>query len=166
MLAKSFEILTKYQVYGIDMSRKGKKVVFDVGDAVMARWPGSKLWYEAVVLSTNYEEDVFQIRFPDGQENEVPYSHIAVSIKTNLFSYCSIMTAVIVVIIFLYFLIVDVLQIHVISNIFVAYALAFKSKIVKCDRQSDVPFFFNFFFAERQYKIAPSNFKMIRTKFV
>ncbi|XP_046848396.1 LOW QUALITY PROTEIN: delta(14)-sterol reductase TM7SF2-like [Xenia sp. Carnegie-2017] len=59
------------------MSRKGKKVGFDVGDAVMARWPGSKLWYEAVVLSTNYEEDVFQIRFPDGQENEVPYSHIA-----------------------------------------------------------------------------------------
>jgi hypothetical protein len=54
---------------------------FDVGEVVMARWPGSKLWYEAVVLSTNYEEDQFQLRFPDGQENEVPQSHLMVRIE-------------------------------------------------------------------------------------
>ena len=47
----------------------------------MAKWPGSKLWYEAVVLSTNYEDDQFQLRFPDGQENEVPYSHLSVRFK-------------------------------------------------------------------------------------
>lgn len=43
----------------------------------MAKWPGSVLWYEAVVLSTNNEGDLFQLRFPDGQENEVPYSHLS-----------------------------------------------------------------------------------------
>ena len=55
-----------------------KKVLFQVGEEIMARWPGSKLWYEAVVLSVNYEEDLFLLRFPDGQENEVPYSHLSV----------------------------------------------------------------------------------------
>ena len=54
------------------------RVSYDVGEAIMARWPGSKLWFEAVVLSINYDEDQFLLRFPDGQENEVPYSHLSV----------------------------------------------------------------------------------------
>ncbi|XP_028409831.1 delta(14)-sterol reductase-like [Dendronephthya gigantea] len=59
-------------------SDKGvKKVIFQVGEEIMARWPGSQLWYEAVVLSVNYEEDIFLLRYPDGQENEVPYSHLS-----------------------------------------------------------------------------------------
>ena len=53
------------------------RINYDVGEVVMARWPGSKLWYEALVLSTNYDDDQFLLRFADGQENEVPYSHLS-----------------------------------------------------------------------------------------
>ena len=62
------------------MSRdaKPKQTSYAEGEEIMAKWPGSVLWYEAVVLSTNYEGDLFQLRFPDGQENEVPYSHLSV----------------------------------------------------------------------------------------
>ncbi len=55
--------------------------IYTIGEEVMARWPGSNLWFEAVVLSTNYEDDLFQLRFADGQENEVPYSHLSVRFK-------------------------------------------------------------------------------------
>lgn len=60
---------------------KSKKL-YEVGETVRARWPGSKLWFEAVVLSANYEDDSFHLRFNDGQENEVPYSYLAVRIES------------------------------------------------------------------------------------
>ena len=58
------------------------KTKYSEGEEIMARWPGSKLWFEAVVLSTNYEDDLFHLRFPDGQENEVPFSHLAVCLTS------------------------------------------------------------------------------------
>ena len=65
------------------MSRR-HKYVYEEGEEVMARWPGSTLWYEAVVLSVNYDADQFQLRFVDGQENEVPYSHLSVRFEDFL----------------------------------------------------------------------------------
>ena len=61
------------------MTRGGKqRLAYEEGEEVMAKWPGSNLWYEAVVLSANYEDDVFKLRFSDDQENEVPLSHLSV----------------------------------------------------------------------------------------
>lgn len=57
------------------------KLTFSEGEEIMARWPGSQLWFEAVVISTNDKGNVFLLRFADGQENEFPLSHLSVWFK-------------------------------------------------------------------------------------
>ena len=64
-----------------------RTVVYEEGEEVMAKWPGSSLWYEAVVLSANYKDDVFKLRFSDGQENEVSVSHV--SVRFEFISKCN-----------------------------------------------------------------------------
>jgi len=51
---------------------------FEVGDSVMAKWPGSSLYYEGIVKS--YDNSEYLIRFNDSDESEysVKYSHVRV----------------------------------------------------------------------------------------
>ena len=57
---------------------RGRKHL-SVGEEVMGKWPGSPLWYEAIVVSIDYDKNTCVLQFNDGQENEIPISHVSVS---------------------------------------------------------------------------------------
>ncbi|XP_071784735.1 delta(14)-sterol reductase TM7SF2-like [Asterias amurensis] len=42
---------------------------YSVGESVMVKWPGSALWYPAVIMSI--EDDEYKVRFEEGTEDEV-----------------------------------------------------------------------------------------------
>ena len=48
------------------------------GQTVMAKWPGSHLWFHAKVLKT-LEGDKYVVRFEEGTEEEVAAHHVLVS---------------------------------------------------------------------------------------
>ncbi|XP_071485051.1 delta(14)-sterol reductase TM7SF2-like [Diadema antillarum] len=43
---------------------------FDVGTAVMAKWPGSNLWFKSTILDVT--EDGYSVRYEDGTEEDIP----------------------------------------------------------------------------------------------
>lgn len=57
---------------------------YEVGEEVMAKWPGSELWYEATVQSIDYDDKKSVVQYKDGQQNEVTFSQMAVSIESFL----------------------------------------------------------------------------------
>ena len=51
-----------------------------VGEKVMAKWPGSALYYPAVVTSLGEGGDSYAIKFEDGTEEELIEKHVTVSV--------------------------------------------------------------------------------------
>ena len=45
----------------------------------MVKWPGSALWYPAMILSI--EDDEYKVRFEEGTEDEVTAESIRVSLE-------------------------------------------------------------------------------------
>ena len=52
---------------------------YSVGESVMVKWPGSALWYPAMILSI--EDDEYKVRFEEGTEDEVTAESIRVSLE-------------------------------------------------------------------------------------
>jgi len=52
---------------------------WSVGDKIMAKWPGSALYFHAVIKSTyDEEDDEVEVLFSDGSQMKVPLKHILV----------------------------------------------------------------------------------------
>ena len=51
---------------------------FKVGDEVMAKWPGSNLWFKSKILAVT--EDEYKVRYTDGTEEEIPKKDVMVRI--------------------------------------------------------------------------------------
>ena len=49
-----------------------------VSEKVMAKWPGSALWFPAVVIGTGTDEDSYKVKFEDGTEVELGEKHVTV----------------------------------------------------------------------------------------
>lgn len=62
-----------------DKPTNRKMKAFEVGEEVMAKWPGSDLWYEAIVESVDHQMKKCVVKYKDGQENGVSFSQMAVS---------------------------------------------------------------------------------------
>ncbi|XP_072031774.1 delta(14)-sterol reductase TM7SF2-like isoform X3 [Amphiura filiformis] len=46
------------------------------GEKVMAKWPGSALWFPAVVLSIGDDGESYEVRFEDGTEDDLSERHV------------------------------------------------------------------------------------------
>lgn len=55
------------------------KIRFPVGEKVMAKWPGSALYFHAVVTKVTDEEGTVEVRFEDGTDMELPAHYVSVS---------------------------------------------------------------------------------------
>uniref|UniRef100_S4R4L3 Delta(14)-sterol reductase TM7SF2 n=1 Tax=Petromyzon marinus TaxID=7757 RepID=S4R4L3_PETMA len=49
---------------------------FTIGEEVMARWPGSCMWYKVQVLSYSEESSIYNVKYEDGTELELETSSI------------------------------------------------------------------------------------------
>ena len=49
---------------------------------VMAKWPGSALWFPAVITKLGEDEESYEVKFEDGTEEELPENHVSVSIES------------------------------------------------------------------------------------
>lgn len=52
---------------------------FKVGENVMARWPGTQLYYKATVKDISEEDKTADVLFEDGTEMDLPFENIKVS---------------------------------------------------------------------------------------
>ena len=50
-----------------------------VGEKCMAKWPGSALWFPAVITALGEDGDSYEVKFEDGTEDELAENHVAVS---------------------------------------------------------------------------------------
>ena len=52
-----------------------------VGEKVMAKWPGSYLWFPAVITELGEYGDSYKVKFDDGFEDEFAENHVTVGIS-------------------------------------------------------------------------------------
>lgn len=55
-----------------------------VGDNVMAKWPGSMLWYPAVITEVGEDGDSYSVKFEDNFEDEFDEKHVSVSLENSI----------------------------------------------------------------------------------
>ena len=55
------------------------KTRWNVGDKVMAKWPGSPLYFPAEIKSFDEDANSFEVLFNDGTEMDVLLKHVKVS---------------------------------------------------------------------------------------